>query len=336
MTTPNQYTQFAIVPELFTRGLMRAPATLRCYVSRAALDRLVETASDTTLLEAQKTRFQSSSASLLPLAATLLADGSVAFLGDVYADIEAARLAALPQEHSSSTAWQFWLHFDGHRQAWSPLEHQRAALVYGHHSAQAQTLEPIIKTSQKYPLRIDAVAYPHSGVNSAGNHNTDSVGQIGMTFCPGKCATGLYGGTWARDLREDLNVIARWAPLALISLLAPAEFELLQVAHFPDLVLTHDFQWLSLPIPDMQTPGADFERQWLGFAPGLHSALRDGGRIVVHCRGGLGRTGVVAARLLIEAGLSPSEAIRQVRATRLGAIETYAQEYYLLSRAWMG
>ncbi len=51
--------------------------------------------------------------------------------------------------------------------------------------------------------------------------------------------------------------------------------------------------------------------------------------VLLHCRGGLGRTGVVAARLLMEFGVPVKDAVRTVRAARPGTIETSAQERYL-------
>jgi hypothetical protein len=47
--------------------------------------------------------------------------------------------------------------------------------------------------------------------------------------------------------------------------------------------------------------------------------------------GGLGRAGTVAACLLIESGVAPSEAIRKVRTARSGAIETREQERYIMA-----
>lgn len=66
----------------------------------------------------------------------------------------------------------------------------------------------------------------------------------------------------------------------------------------------------------------------------LLEAARQGKRIFIHCRGGLGRTGTLAGRLLIENGLEPEAAINEVREARKGAIETALQEYYLLYKAW--
>ncbi|HMP63897.1 MAG TPA: ADP-ribosylglycohydrolase family protein, partial [Phenylobacterium sp.] len=48
-----------------------------------------------------------------------------------------------------------------------------------------------------------------------------------------------------------------------------------------------------------------------------------------HCKGGLGRAGTVAARLLTELGHPAEDAIVRVRTERPGALETRAQEYHV-------
>ena len=55
------------------------------------------------------------------------------------------------------------------------------------------------------------------------------------------------------------------------------------------------------------------------------------GNIVIHCLGGLGRTGLVACKLLTEQGIPAASALEQVRAARPGAVETPEQEAYVLS-----
>jgi len=54
--------------------------------------------------------------------------------------------------------------------------------------------------------------------------------------------------------------------------------------------------------------------------------------VLIHCRGGLGRTGTLAARLLMEEGQDAQSAMRMVRDVRPHAIETATQEKYL--REW--
>ncbi|MDQ2763373.1 MAG: dual specificity protein phosphatase family protein, partial [Pseudomonadota bacterium] len=88
-------------------------------------------------------------------------------------------------------------------------------------------------------------------------------------------------------------------------------------------------KWLHLPITDVSTPTAEWEARWTDERPFVHAVLDRGGKVLVHCKGGLGRAGTVAARVLIERGMAPGAAIAAVRRVRPGAIETSAQESYL-------
>jgi protein-tyrosine phosphatase len=80
-----------------------------------------------------------------------------------------------------------------------------------------------------------------------------------------------------------------------------------------------------MPIADCSVPTEAFERQWQTQGPEIRALLRGGSDVLVHCNGGLGRAGMMAARLLVEMGVAPDEAIRDVRRARPGAIETPAQ-----------
>ena len=52
--------------------------------------------------------------------------------------------------------------------------------------------------------------------------------------------------------------------------------------------------------------------------------------VLIHCMGGLGRSGLVAASLLVDVGLGAAEAIREVREVRdPRAVETRAQEDFV-------
>jgi atypical dual specificity phosphatase len=65
-------------------------------------------------------------------------------------------------------------------------------------------------------------------------------------------------------------------------------------------------RWLRHPITDFGVPTLD------GMAATLTdvaAALEGGGRVYLHCRAGIGRTGTVAACLLVEQGLSAGEAL---------------------------
>lgn len=50
------------------------------------------------------------------------------------------------------------------------------------------------------------------------------------------------------------------------------------------------------------------------------------GKIIMHCQGGFGRTGMMAAAYWVGKGLSAKEAIDKVRQSRPHAVETKEQE----------
>lgn len=175
------------------------------------------------------------------------------------------------------------------------------------------------RTSLSHPLRIDTV-----GAGDAG-------GLIGITFCPGKCGASLYGQAWQRDLAADLDAIALWHSAAVVTLIEDHELEMLGVRALGAQVRARGMAWHHLPIVDVSAPDAAFETLWETASPQLLAVLGKGGRVLVHCRGGLGRAGTVAAYLLVELGEAPRDAVRRVRAARPHAIETAAQESYVLN-----
>jgi ADP-ribosyl-[dinitrogen reductase] hydrolase len=183
-----------------------------------------------------------------------------------------------------------------------------------------QTWERAMKrTSLTHPLQIAAI--------SAG----PALGRVGVTFCPGKYDEKAMSGYWDRDLDLDLDAIRDWGAAAVVTLVEQEELTLLRVERLGEEVLRRNMLWFHLPIVDVSTPSQEFERQWNASGNELRALLRSGRDVLVHCRGGLGRAGTIAARLLVELGMKPSAAIRQVRAIRPGAIETCGQAKYVLS-----
>jgi ADP-ribosyl-[dinitrogen reductase] hydrolase len=175
------------------------------------------------------------------------------------------------------------------------------------------------RTSETHPLRIDVVTVAATG------------GQIGITFCPGKKQTGALTGSWDRNLELDMQCIADWAPDAMVTLIEHHEFEALDVVELPLFAEHLGLEWHHLPIRDMDVPSAAFEERWPAVGDRLKRYLGNGGLVLVHCKGGLGRAGTIAARLLIEMGEPSARAIQHVRAARRGAIETGTQEAFLYS-----
>lgn len=149
-------------------------------------------------------------------------------------------------------------------------------------------------------------------------------GVLGITHCPGRCEVD-WGGE-RRELAVDLAAIRAWGATVLVTLIEAHEFELLKVNRLGEMAEAEGLEWHHLPIPDMDVPDWHFGRRWIYSGLRLRRLLRQGGRVVLHCRAGLGRAGTIAAHLLVELGVPSAEAISQVRRARLGAIQTGAQE----------
>ena len=175
------------------------------------------------------------------------------------------------------------------------------------------------KTSLTHPLKIADI--------SAGS----DLGRVGITLCPGKYDPHALSGYWDRDLALDLDVVQDWGAAAVVTLLERKELVLLRVERLGEEVRRRGMLWFHLPIVDVSTPDTGFERDWELAGAELRTVLRNGRDVLVHCRGGLGRAGMIGARLLIETGMEPTTAISRVRAVRPGAIETREQEKYVLS-----
>eukprot|EP00435_Cladocopium_sp_Y103_P037663 s152_g10.t1 len=149
--------------------------------------------------------------------------------------------------------------------------------------------------------------------------------EIAICPCPGKRE---------RDLGLDLESLKSWGAEAVVTLVQDDELQMLDVADMGAQVRTRQMEWFHCPVPDFGAPGMYFEGAWVQRGDGakVREILKCGGKVVVHCRGGIGRAGTVSCRLLVELGVcSPEKALLWVRETRPGAVETWEQENHVLS-----
>lgn len=155
-------------------------------------------------------------------------------------------------------------------------------------------------------------------------------GLIGVTFAPGKKQKGGLAGDHDRDLATDLDVVADWNAAAVLTLMETEELGRFSISAIGDEVRARFIEWHHLPIRDGHIPDTAFEAVWSEHSARLRALVAAGNRVLVHCRGGLGRAGMVSARLLVEMGADPDEAISIVRRQRSrDAIETRAQEAWV-------
>ena len=158
-------------------------------------------------------------------------------------------------------------------------------------------------------------------------------GRVGLTFLPGKHGPSFRypGVVYERDLVDDLRTLANGGVHRLVLLVEDSELERWGDPAIVDRGRDAGVSIERHPIPDMHPPASvdDMDRlaAWIDGA-------RSDGDVAVACMGGVGRTGTVAACLLVAAGWSAADAIAEVRRVRHPtAVETSEQERFVESYA---
>lgn len=134
---------------------------------------------------------------------------------------------------------------------------------------------------------------------------------------PGKLAIAARprGGDW---LEDDVSNWKRAGINSVLSLLTSEEESDLDLREEAVEVRKLGLEFFSFPIADRQVPRSEAK---LGEAlERLNRTLSAGKNVVVHCRQGVGRSGLVAACVLIKTGMSPGAAVDAVSAARGVAI----------------
>lgn len=173
-----------------------------------------------------------------------------------------------------------------------------------------------MKTSVDAPLYVDFL--------DAGD--TRLPGRIGLTIAPGK----KDGCRWDRDLDADLRRLRdEFRCDLLVSLLELDEYERLAIGNLFARAAHYGIQTVHFPIEDVNAPPAEAMPRFAALVQQVVAAARDAKTVVIHCRGGLGRTGTVAAACLAALGHPPAQAIERVRRVRRGAVEVPSQEQWV-------
>ncbi|MSQ43979.1 MAG: tyrosine protein phosphatase [Chloroflexi bacterium] len=116
----------------------------------------------------------------------------------------------------------------------------------------------------------------------------------------------------------------------LVSLKEPVEYAALGLSDFGACAVANGTRPEFFPIADMHPPHERDRNAFIHLVKGIVSAAGAGQSVVIHCRAGFGRSGLVAASVLVARGLSAAGAIDLFRAVRSPlAVETAER------RAWV-
>ena len=143
---------------------------------------------------------------------------------------------------------------------------------------------------------------------------------MAITLLPGR-------KDYKRDLREDLSSIKAQGIHKILCLVPMEELHYYGVSCLLDTYRNEGFDIKHAPILDQKIPSIELMNDMIDWA---RKSMSEGHSVLVHCVGGLGRSGMIAAVLLRSYGVSSEDALKLIRKNRSQrAIETAIQEEFV-------
>jgi protein-tyrosine phosphatase len=144
-----------------------------------------------------------------------------------------------------------------------------------------------------------------------------SVGGGTLAISPMPGLTGSYA--------TDRDRLLAWRPALVVSMTPLSELARKDAAGLTGDLAAAGIAWRHVPVEDFGVPDAAINASWPVIESETVATLAHGDRVLVHCHGGCGRSGMAALRLMIAAGERADAALIRLRSVRPCAIETAAQ-----------
>lgn len=135
------------------------------------------------------------------------------------------------------------------------------------------------------------------------------------------------GGDWLEQeftKWQDQNIDT------VVSLLTPEEESELSLEEEAADARRHGMQFVSIPVEDRQVPKS--EKAIESAVQKLDATLSGGRNVLIHCRQGIGRSGLLAACLLIHRGSTAEEAMEELSKVRKTQVPETAEQRQWISR----
>ncbi|WP_417388545.1 protein-tyrosine phosphatase family protein [Gimesia sp.] len=130
-------------------------------------------------------------------------------------------------------------------------------------------------------------------------------------------------GEWIDD---EFVGIARLGISHVVSLLEDQEAIEIGLEEEPQLAEKHGMQFSSFPIADRCLP--ESAAAFADFTRTLYQGILKGSHTVVHCRAGIGRAGMTAAGILLQHGLTTSQAFELISKQRRVPVPDTPEQYH--------
>ena len=146
------------------------------------------------------------------------------------------------------------------------------------------------------------------------------LANLALTICPGRVDRG-------RNLQSDLATIVSEGVSTIVGCLTTREMDWLDVSSLPAEARKCGIEYIHEPFSDQGVPCRETMENLVEI---IDRRICSGRKVVVHCVAGLGRSGTVAASLLVKRGVTADAAMKRVRESRgPRAIESKIQEQFV-------
>ncbi len=136
-------------------------------------------------------------------------------------------------------------------------------------------------------------------------------------------------GEWIDD---EFSGIAVWGIDRIVSLLERHEEIEVGLSEEKRYAEKYGIDYISFPIKDRGLP--ESIQEYLAFTKRLYHEAAGGLNTVIHCRAGIGRTGIIAAGILLHCGFEPHEAIEHISRHRGVAVPDTEEQIEWVVRSY--
>lgn len=148
------------------------------------------------------------------------------------------------------------------------------------------------------------------------------AGTLGICPLPG----------YKSDYGAALDQLAAWGADLVVSMTTQEEMSSLGAQTLPQDLAARDIKWLHFSVRDYDVASPEAEPIWAVISQTAKIILSQGGKVLLHCKGGCGRSGMVALRIMVEHGEEGEAALARLREVRPCACETKSQSDWAMGR----
>lgn len=151
----------------------------------------------------------------------------------------------------------------------------------------------------------------------------DNDAKLIFTPCP---------GTKGVSVADSLTSFKEAGAQAVITMMTIDELIENKADALPSLCAESGMDWYHLPVEDGCAPEVPFVQAFALQKAILLDLIESGATMVIHCHGGSGRTGLMAAILMLELGYAPAQVKTQIQQIRPKSLTSPVQVNYLIEQ----